>query len=172
MDSQTITVYQRRDASRVVRGHHKHHAESRSYRVAVYPNAILAFAAETDSTIRAAIERIAPEAALGHELAGNPPLPPIRKVSVPAGRIAAMHAPVAPPACAVLAAHPFLTGEQIAAAEVLLQERPPVIPGTRAIVDAMACERWYARVTETMERLGVNSYRAVNEFCDIAGVAD
>lgn len=72
-----ITVYTRRDSIRVVAGEHAAHADSKSYTVRVYPNAQLAYAAETGPAIRAAIARIAPEAA--QFIA---PLPPIKKVSL------------------------------------------------------------------------------------------
>jgi hypothetical protein len=59
---QSITVYQHRDgAIRVVAGEHTAHAGSAAARVAVYPDANLAYAAESDATVRAAIARIAPD---------------------------------------------------------------------------------------------------------------
>lgn len=60
---QTITVYKSADAMRVVAGEHQAHAGSNSQRVAVYPDARLAYAVETDADVRSAILRIAPDAA-------------------------------------------------------------------------------------------------------------
>lgn len=72
-----ITVYKRADAFRVVTGTHAPHADSKAYKVTVYADAPLAYTAETDPAIRAAIARIAPEAATLIA-----PLPPIKKVSL------------------------------------------------------------------------------------------
>lgn len=72
-----ITVYQRHDSIRVVADAHAAHVDSKSYRVAVYPSAKLAFAAESDPRVRAAILLIAPDAADDTPAGG---LPPIRKV--------------------------------------------------------------------------------------------
>jgi hypothetical protein len=64
-----------------------------------------------------------------------------------------------------------LTAEQIAAAQGLLENRPPVLPGTRVILDDAARKQWYDNVTATMERLGLDQ-DDVNQFCDLAGVPD
>lgn len=64
-----------------------------------------------------------------------------------------------------------LTKQQAEAADVLLQKRPPVIPGTRAIVDAKAQRTWFDEVTATMTAVGIERSQ-VNAFCDLAGVAD
>lgn len=79
--SQTITVYHGKDGFRVVAGAHEQHAGSKSDQIAVYPNANLAFRAESNPAIRAAILRIAPDAAPAAGDAGS--LPPLRRVSIP-----------------------------------------------------------------------------------------
>lgn len=64
-----------------------------------------------------------------------------------------------------------LTKQQAAAASVLFQKRPPVIPGTRAIIDEAAQRTWFAEVTATMTAHGITRSQ-VTAFCDLAGVAD
>ncbi len=65
----------------------------------------------------------------------------------------------------------MLTDAQRAAAESLLANRPAVIPGTRVIVNVMEKDRWYTSVTDTIREIRLPMDR-VNEFCDVAGVAD
>ena len=79
--SQTITVYHGKDGFRVVAGDHEQHAGSKSDQIAVYPNANLAFRAESNPAIRAAILRIAPDVAPPAGDSGS--LPPLRHVSIP-----------------------------------------------------------------------------------------
>lgn len=64
-----------------------------------------------------------------------------------------------------------LSSEQRQAAEALLKLRPPVIAGTRAIIDREKAENWHRAVSQTMARYGVKREN-VTEFCDVAGVAD
>lgn len=64
-----------------------------------------------------------------------------------------------------------LNAKQKQAAKQLLQERPPVITGTCAIIDRELCLTWYNRVTATMKKLKLDDAQ-VSEFCDIAGVAN
>lgn len=71
----------------------------------------------------------------------------------------------------------MLTPEQKAAARELFKIRPPVVPGTRVILDVDQKNDWYARVTARMQALGIitatgGDPKAVKEFCDLAGVAD
>ena len=65
-----------------------------------------------------------------------------------------------------------LTKQQIFAASRLFQDRPAVHPGTRAILDEQQAKDWHARVTAEINRLEIVDPRAVNDFCDLAGVAD
>lgn len=62
-----------------------------------------------------------------------------------------------------------LSDKQRKAAEALLAIRPPVIPGTRAIVDEALEKEWYDKVTAKVLRLGI-SHKQVAAFCDVAGV--
>jgi len=62
-----------------------------------------------------------------------------------------------------------LTPSQIIAAAELLKSRPAVIEGTRVIPNTAARNAWYDEVKGVMNRLDV---RAVDEFCDRAGVPD
>jgi hypothetical protein len=67
-----------------------------------------------------------------------------------------------------------LTAEQCDAARRLLARRPPVLPGTRVIVEEAARRAWYARVTDTMRQVKVDlaAPADVAAFCDLAGVPD
>ncbi|MFI4971325.1 MAG: hypothetical protein ACHP7H_01485 [Hyphomicrobiales bacterium] len=67
--SDTIAVYDSVKSIRVVRGKHKAHQNAAISAVRVYPDTRLAFAAETDPTIRRAILRIDPTADCGQVLA-------------------------------------------------------------------------------------------------------
>jgi hypothetical protein len=64
-----------------------------------------------------------------------------------------------------------LTINQKKAAAALLKLRPPVLPGTRAILDATLCQAWYDIVTEQVLALKLNPQQIV-AFCDAAGVPD
>jgi len=64
-----------------------------------------------------------------------------------------------------------LTPAQREAAAELLRVRPPVLPGTRAIPDNAQRNAWYALVTQGIVDLSIPT-DAVEEFCDLAGVAD
>jgi hypothetical protein len=66
----------------------------------------------------------------------------------------------------------MLTPTQTLAAADLLKQRPAVIPGTRAIINDEARWQFYTRVSDVMEALNVEGQEAVNEFCDLAGIAD
>jgi hypothetical protein len=66
----------------------------------------------------------------------------------------------------------MLTKNQTAAADALKASRPPVIPGTNAIINADACRGFYTRVNDAMKDLGIDTSQLVNEFCDRAGVPD
>lgn len=57
-----VTVYQRGASIRAVIGAHAEHKDSRAYRIAVYPNAALAYANESDGRVRTALLLIAPDA--------------------------------------------------------------------------------------------------------------
>jgi len=61
--------------------------------------------------------------------------------------------------------------EHLEEATKLLQERPPVVPGTRAIIDRNAAKAWYDRVTLAMEKFSLTG-RDVYTFCALAGVPD
>ena len=87
-----ITVYQRADSFRVVADVHKIHATASRDTVHVYPNAKLAYAAEQDVSIRAAILRIDPTAGDGHS--GS--LPPLKLVKIPSASIAADRVHISP----------------------------------------------------------------------------
>ena len=65
-----------------------------------------------------------------------------------------------------------LTQQQIAEAKRLLEQRPPVLTGTRVVPDATQRSAWYTLVTSTMQMLKITNGRAVNQFCDLAGVPD
>lgn len=65
-----------------------------------------------------------------------------------------------------------LTKEEAARASKLFQERPPVLPGTRVILDDGQRAAWYARVTQEIKALKIQDSRAMSEFCDLAGVPD
>jgi hypothetical protein len=65
----------------------------------------------------------------------------------------------------------MLTDKQRAAAEALLVIRPPVLPGTRAILSATASNEWHDKVNAAIREHGIGRHN-VNEFCDVAGVAD
>jgi hypothetical protein len=62
-----------------------------------------------------------------------------------------------------------LTCLQSAEARVLRHCRPPVLIGTRVIVDDTLRRAWYGQVSDAMNRLNVKD---VNAFCDLAGVPD
>lgn len=65
----------------------------------------------------------------------------------------------------------MLTKQQTDAARILLEERPPVIPGTNVIPNNQERNDWYLKVNRTMWQLKVaDSDRT--EFCDVAGVAN
>lgn len=64
-----------------------------------------------------------------------------------------------------------LTREQRDAAITLLECRPTVIPGTRAILDRKAAVSWFRQVTATMNRLELPQ-SLTDAFCDVAGVPD
>lgn len=66
----------------------------------------------------------------------------------------------------------MLTKEQKAGAIECLLARPPVFPGSRAIISTQAREEWYDRVSGAMARLGVAGAADVNYFCNLAGVPD
>jgi hypothetical protein len=64
-----------------------------------------------------------------------------------------------------------LTGDQKKEAKLLLKLRPPVLPGSRAILDAEAAKQWHALVVGKMNELRIDG-PAIHDFCNIAGVAD
>jgi hypothetical protein len=64
-----------------------------------------------------------------------------------------------------------LTGAQRAAAKALLERRPEVYPGTRAILNREEAVAWFHHVTAEMDRLGLPD-DLVGPFCDVAGVPD
>jgi len=66
----------------------------------------------------------------------------------------------------------ILTDEQRKAAQQLLNDRPAVFPGTRAILNHAHRKAWFDKVCREMKRLGVTSPRKTQAFCDIAGVPD
>lgn len=80
-----VTVYQGPATIRVVAGTHAAHEGARASRVAVYPSAKLAYAAEADPAVRANILRLDPHAA---PEPGDGPLGPIAPVTIPAGALA------------------------------------------------------------------------------------
>jgi hypothetical protein len=65
-----------------------------------------------------------------------------------------------------------LTDQQRGAASRLFAARPPVVPGTRAVISDRMRADWYEEVTRAMERLDVSGPDAVAAFCDLAGVPD
>lgn len=65
-----------------------------------------------------------------------------------------------------------LNTDQAAAARRLLEARPPVLPGTRAILNRPRAIAWYHAVSSAMVAWGVKDPDQVREFCDLAGVAD
>jgi hypothetical protein len=64
-----------------------------------------------------------------------------------------------------------LTQAQKEAAQKLLEERPPVVPGTCAIIDQAQAETWQRKVVQIGREQGVTT-QDWWQFCDIAGVAD
>lgn len=66
----------------------------------------------------------------------------------------------------------MLTTEQRLAAEALLEKRPNVVPGSRAILDGQKATQWHDKVVDKMKELKVEGAEAVQQFCDAAGVAD
>lgn len=65
----------------------------------------------------------------------------------------------------------MLSDAQKSAAHALLASRPTVITGTRAITSQKQATAWHREVTDRMHELRVRP-EDVQEFCDIAGVAD
>lgn len=66
---------------------------------------------------------------------------------------------------------PNLTQRQKDAAAECLRKRPPVLDGTRVVLDSALRNAWYAEVRATMLRENVSSKQS-SEFCDLAGVPD
>ena len=64
-----------------------------------------------------------------------------------------------------------LSLDQVLAAQSLRKARPTVVPGTRAIINRRDANVWHTQVTDAMRLHDVKADQ-VNEFCDIAGVAD
>lgn len=64
-----------------------------------------------------------------------------------------------------------LTSAHRLAARSLRLQRPPVLTGTRVIVDDAQRKAWYEQVTKTMQKLAIPG-KQVNAFCDLAGVPD
>lgn len=64
-----------------------------------------------------------------------------------------------------------LSGEQRAAAEALMAERPECYPNTRVCKDRAAQLVWFDKVRAEGKRLGVPDNKW-QQFCDVAGVAD
>jgi hypothetical protein len=57
------------------------------------------------------------------------------------------------------------------AAVALRTQRPPVLEGTRVILDDQDRKAWYDAVYSEMERIELPK-SLVNAFCDVAGVPD
>lgn len=66
----------------------------------------------------------------------------------------------------------MLTDAQKQTAVHLLEIRPPVIPGTRAIVGDAKRKTWFDAVYVAMTSAGITSAADIAEFCDLAGVPD
>jgi hypothetical protein len=67
----------------------------------------------------------------------------------------------------------MLTEAQKQAAKALLDIRPPVIEGTRVIVDDKLCKEWNDKVCAAQIEHGLtDNIDDWWEFCDIAGVPD
>lgn len=64
-----------------------------------------------------------------------------------------------------------LSAPEREAAKALLAKRPPVVPGTRAILSREKAVAWFDEVSAEMVRLGVTPTK-VGAFCDLAGVPD
>jgi hypothetical protein len=66
-----------------------------------------------------------------------------------------------------------LSAPEREAAKALLAKRPPVVPGTRAIVSRAKAVVWFDEVSAEMKRLGIASDGIKTAaFCDLAGVPD
>jgi hypothetical protein len=66
----------------------------------------------------------------------------------------------------------MLTERQKAVAQDLFMKRPETLPGTRAIVNVRKAALWYKSVTKCMIDNKIQHLDDIQEFCDIAGVAD
>lgn len=66
----------------------------------------------------------------------------------------------------------MLTESQLKAARALLECRPAVMPGTRAIKSSAEAGVWHAKVSDAMRAEKILKPNDVQEFCDAAGVAD
>lgn len=66
----------------------------------------------------------------------------------------------------------ILTDVQRNAAQQLLNDRPAVFPGTRAILNETQRKAWFDKVCAEMTRLGIAGSHQTNAFCNIAGVPD
>ena len=66
----------------------------------------------------------------------------------------------------------MLTDEQTKLARDLLDARPPVFPGTRAILNETQKKAWYDMVCAAMTATSITGDADVATFCDVAGVAD
>lgn len=62
-----------------------------------------------------------------------------------------------------------LTDKQRSHAKYLRATRPPVLIGTRVVIDDALRRAWYVQVEEAMALLKVTNTDA---FCDVAGVPD
>lgn len=66
-----------------------------------------------------------------------------------------------------------LTELERAAALKLLESRPTVLPGTRAILNPAKATTWFNEVTDSITKLGIDQdVKKVAAFCDLAGVPD
>lgn len=57
------------------------------------------------------------------------------------------------------------------AALALKMKRPPVVPGSRAIINPTLASVWFKMVTDEMVKLKLDNAK-VTAFCDLAGVPD
>lgn len=65
-----------------------------------------------------------------------------------------------------------LSDIQVRAAQICLEARPEVIPGTNVVIHEAAKTVWYNQVHDAMKAVDIKTAQEVHDFCNLAGVPD